>query len=325
MQTFGLADIDDCARRLAPHVLPTPLMPWPRSDEATVYLKLEMLQHGGSFKTRGAVNNLLNLETEDLARGVTAVSAGNHAIAVAYAARALGSHAKVVMQNNANPARIAAARRLGAEVVLENPGEPAFAAARRIADEEGRAFIHPFEGLGVSMGTATLGRELLTQAPSLDAVIVAVGGGGLISGVARAVKLLDPSCRVIGVEPTTAATMSASFRAGRTLSFDPSPTIADSLSPPMTMPYSFELARQHVDELVQVDDDAMCVALSELFEAGKFALEPACCAGLAAVNGPLRGRLTGKAVAVILCGSNIDSTSFHRYLERGERVREVSR
>jgi threonine dehydratase len=283
----------------------------------TVVLKLELFQHTGSFKPRGALTVMRALDPGALMRGVTAVSAGNHAAAVSYAAARLGSTAKVVMPKTANPARVALCRAWGGEVVLVNDVHEAFAVAERIQAEEGRTFVHPFEGPLTALGTGTLGLELLRQAGPLDAVIVPVGGGGLAAGVAAAVKLAEPACAVYGVEPVGAASKSRSFAAGAPQPAGPITTIADSLAPPYSLPYSYALCRRHLDDLVLVDDDALCGALFQLFRGAKLAVEPAGAAATAALLGPLRDRVAGKRVGVIVCGANVDAGSFTRYLQRG--------
>ncbi len=271
-----------------------------------------MFQVAGTFKPRGALLNMLALSDEELARGVTAVSAGNHAIAVAYAARELGTTAKVVMMESANPERVAACRAFGGEIVLTRDVHAAFEEVRRIEREEGRTFVHPFEGARTALGTATLGLELCEQVADLDAVVVPIGGGGLCAGVACAVKQLQPRCRVYGVEPEGADTMRRSFAAGEPRSIDRVNTIADSLGAPHAAPYTFALCRRFVDELVVVDDDALRRAMALIFAEMKLAVEPAGAATTAALAGPLRDTLRGSRVGLIVCGSNIDLESFAR-------------
>jgi len=277
-------------------------------------LKLELFQHTGSFKARGALAVMLDLLPEQRLRGVTAVSAGNHAMAVAYAARALGTTAKVVMPRTANPARVDGCRGYGAEVVLVDDVHEAFARAKQIEDEEGRTFVHPFEGPFTALGTATLGLELCEQAPDLDAVIVPIGGGGLCAGVAAAVKQRLPHAQLFGVEPEGADSMHRSFASGKPEGIDKVRTIADSLGAPYAAPYSFALCRRYVDDLVMVNDDQLRDAMRLLFRCAKLAVEPAGAAATAALCGPLRERLAGKNVALIVCGANIDAQSFARYL-----------
>jgi threonine dehydratase len=320
----SLTEIEAAARRLEGRVATTPVLEWSapeireRLPEGTgVNLKLELFQHTGSFKARGALNVMLGLDKEALGRGVTAVSAGNHAIAVAWAARQLGSHAKVVMFKSANPARIDKVRRYGGEVVIVDDVAQAFDEAARIEREEGRCFVHPYEGPRTAEGTATLGREWLLQAGRLDAVIVPIGGGGLMAGIATAVKLMQPDCLVFGVEPEGADSMSRSFAAGSPQKLERVATIADSLGAPFALPYSFRLCRRAVDEIVRIADATMLDAMRLLFDALKLACEPAGAAATAALLGPLRERLAGRRVGVIVCGSNIDPASFGRLIREG--------
>jgi threonine dehydratase len=324
----SLDEIREAHARLAPHVRLTPVWPW-RSDalrallagDTDVVLKLELLQHGGSFKPRGALQNMLGMDDDARTRGVTAVSAGNHAIAVAFAARVVGTSAKVVVPRTASPVRIAMCRAYGGEVVLVDDVHEAFARVREIETTEGRTFVHPFEGRLTALGTATLGLEFAEQADMaggpLDALIVPIGGGGLCAGMAAAVKQAYPACAVYGVEPTGADTMYRSFLSGKPESLERVRTIADSLGAPHAAPYSFALCREFVDEIVLVDDDAICRAMALLYADVKLAPEPAGAAATAALLGPLRDRLAGKRVGAIVCGGNVDVASFAEYVTRG--------
>jgi len=313
----ALDEIRAARRRLGDLVVETPVWRWRSAPvDARVFLKLELWQHAGSFKPRGALCVMQSLSPEQLARGVTAVSAGNHAMAVGYAARALGTTAKVVMPRSANPARIAGCRAYGAEVELVDDVHQAFARVREIEAREGRFFVHPFEGPLTALGTATLGLELCAQVPDLDAVIVPIGGGGLCAGVASAVKQLAPRCRVYGVEPEGADTMHRSFASGKPESIEQVRTIADSLGAPHAAPYSFALCRRFVDGLCKVSDDELRAAMALLFTSMKLAVEPAGAASTAALLGPLRAGLAGRSVALIVCGANIDAASFSEHLSR---------
>lgn len=313
----SLADIRAARERLGERVRETPVWPW-RGDaiaraagEGTqVFLKLELFQVTGTFKARGALLNAMALSDEQKRRGITAVSAGNHAIAVAFAARSVGTSAKVVMPKTASPARIALCRAYGAEIVLVDDVHRAFDMVKRIEAEEGRTFIHPFENPLTVLGTATVGYELCNQVDALDAVIVPVGGGGLIAGIACAVKRMQPKCKVYGVEPEGADTLHRSFDAGAPQSIEKVETIADSLGAPYALPYSFGLARRFVDELVRVSDEQMRRAMGLLFADMKLAVEPAGAAATAALCGPLRGKLQGRRVGIIVCGANIDLPTF---------------
>ena len=315
----SLADVRAARERLGDRIRETPVWRW-RGDAvehaagagAQVFLKLELFQYTGTFKARGALLNALALPDDQKHRGVTAVSAGNHAIAVAFAARSVGTTAKVVMPKTANPARVATCRAYGAEVVLADDVYAAFAEVERIKQSEGRTFIHPFEGPLTVLGTATVGLELCMQAEDLDAVIVPIGGGGLIAGIACAVKQMQPRCAVYGVEPEGADSMRRSFEAGSPQKLERIDTIADSLAAPYALPCSFEVARRFVDGIVTLPDEAMQRAMGLLFADMKLAVEPAGAAATAALCGPLRERLDGKRVGVIVCGTNIDPATFAR-------------
>ena len=276
----------------------------------SVWGKLEFLQRTGTFKARGALANLAALTHEQRQRGVTAVSAGNHAIATAFAAREVGSTAKVVMTGSANPYRIEACKAYGGEVVVVDDVHEAFEVAKRIEREEGRFFVHPFEGPAVATGTGTVGLEICEQLAAFDVLIVPIGGGGLMAGIANAVKQLRPGVEIIGVEPSGANTMHLSFEAGEPRAIDRVRSIADSLGAPYAMPYSFKLCRANVDRLVEVDDEALRRSMGFLFQRMKIAVEPACAASTATLLGPLREELAGKRIVLVFCGSNIDWATF---------------
>jgi len=317
MQYPTLAEIEDARESLGTLVLETPVWQWRNQDvidtfgeETELFLKLELFQFTGTFKPRGALTVMRQLTKAQLERGVTAVSAGNHAIAVAFAAQMMDTSAKVVMPKSANPLRVSICRDYGAEVELVDDVTKAFARVEEIQAEERRFFVHPFEGKETILGTATVGLEFCRQVPNLDAIIVPIGGGGLCAGIATAVKQLQPDCRVYGVEPEGADTMHRSFGAGSPQAIDRVQTIADSLGAPYAAPYSFGLCRQFVDELVKIDDAEMRAAMVLLFQSMKLAVEPAGAAATAALWGPLREVLRNKRVGVLICGTNIDIDTF---------------
>lgn len=302
------------------------LQPWVRTTPAQerddfepmpgtrLNFKFELLQASGTFKARGAFSNILALDDTGRAAGVTCVSAGNHAVAVAYAAMRLGVSAKVVMIKTASPARVALCHQYGAEVVLAENGQTAFDTVRRIEAGEGRFFVHPFNGYRTVLGTATLGQEWLEQAGELDAVIVPIGGGGLISGIATAVKLIAPHCQVYGVEPEGADAMHRSFLAGGPIKMGAMQSIADSLMAPHTEQYGYNLCRRNVDRLVKVGDDEIRASMRLLFDQLKLAVEPACATATAGLVGPLKAELAGKRVGVLLCGTNTDPATLAKHL-----------
>ncbi len=321
----SLAAIAATRASLRPYVRTTPV--FERDDIAAfdgtkVQFKLELLQASGTFKARGAFSNMLALDEPQRAAGVTCVSAGNHAVAVAYAAMRLGIGAKVVMIKTANPARLDLCRRYGAELVLADDGATAFARVREIESKEGRFFVHPFNGYRTVLGTATLGAEWAEQSESagmqgLDAVILPIGGGGLAAGAATALKLNLPAIAIYGVEPAEANGMARSFASGGPVKMGAMRSIADSLMAPHTEAYSCELCRRHIDGLVTIDDGDLRRAMLLLFDELKLAVEPSCAAATAALLGPLRETLRGKRVGVLLCGSNTDLATFTRNMAGG--------
>ena len=319
----SLAQITQALNSIRNYVRQTPSWEWKGvvkdkvfGDGNEVVLKLELLQLGGSFKIRGAMVNILALTPDQLECGVTAVSAGNHAIAVAYAAKLLDSSAKVVMPSTANPYRVKKCEELGAKVVLMENVHQAFAEAERIQKEEGRTFVHPFEGFNTVLGTATCGLEFITQAQNLDLVIIPIGGGGLIAGMAAAIKQVNPHCKVIGVEPVGADTMTRSLKSGKPEVVEQVTTIADSLGAPYALPYSFSVVQKFVDEVMLISDQEMCEAMALLFADVKLAVEPAGAASTAALK-QISRNYSGKRIGLMVCGANIDPGNFSEYLERG--------
>lgn len=322
-----LDQIREAARRLSDKIQETPVWRWRTGviercfgSGTEAWLKLELFQTTGTFKLRGALNCIAALDPEARRRGVVTVSAGNHAIAVAYTAQLAGTSATVVMPQSASPARVAACRDLGATVILVSDVHRAFDRCRQIEREESRTLIHPFESPLTVEGTATVGLELMAQVPGLDAVVVPVGGGGLCAGIGAAVKQTDSSCAVFGVEPFGADAMYRSFQSGRPEMLERVDTVADSLGAPYALPYTFAVCRRFVDEMVRVSDDDLCRAMFHLFRDAKLVAEPAAAAATAALLGPLRERLTDKRVGLIVCGSNIDSIRYCQLLERGRTL-----
>ena len=312
--------IESLRDELGGDVIRTPMMRCAALEErlgghTAVYGKLEFLQRTGTFKARGALAVLNSLGAAQKRSGVTAVSAGNHAVATAFAAQTVGASAKIVMLSTANPVRVEACRRYGAELVFVDDIHEAFEVAKSIQDKEGRFFVHPFEGSLIATGTGTVGLEICEQCDAFDTVIVPIGGGGLIAGISNAIKQLRPDCEIIGVEPEGADSMHRSFAAGVPKSIDKVRTIADSLGAPFAMPYSFELCRNNVDTLTLVDDIQVRRAMRLLYRTMKIAVEPACAASTAALFEPLRQKLAGKTVVLVFCGSNIDWKTFAEQAE----------
>ncbi|MGV7222025.1 MAG: threonine ammonia-lyase [Nitrospinales bacterium] len=314
----SLAQIRDARKALGSLIVETPSHHWRdlrlterlgRNTE--IFVKLELLQITGTFKPRGALNVMLNLSKKQLSEGVTAVSAGNHSIAVAYGAKALNTSAKIVMPKNANPLRMQLSRDLGAEIVLADNPHDAFSRVEKIKKDEGRTFIHPFEGPLTVQGTGTAGLEFTQQVPCLDAMILPIGGGGLCAGFAAALKQTWPEIKIYGIEPQGANSMYQSFQKSRPITLEKIDTIADSLAPPMAEPYTYSICRRYVDEIVLVDDDQLKSAMRHLFHELKLAVEPAGAATTAGLLGSLKDKVKNKKVGIIVCGSNIEPDNFH--------------
>ncbi|MFI5271399.1 MAG: threonine/serine dehydratase, partial [Ktedonobacterales bacterium] len=285
-ELVAVDDIRAAAARIAPYLHRTPVMSATALGErvgARLVLKAELFQKTGSFKPRGALNTLLRLGDAERARGVISISAGNHAQGVAYAAGILGIAATVVMPDAAVRSKVEATRGYGAEVILHGSGKDLLPKARALQAERGLTFIAPFDDPDVIAGQGTVGLELLEDAPGLDVVVVPVGGGGLISGVAAAVKGLRPEARVIGVEPVGAACMMKSLRAGAAAQSDPPETIADGLAAPFAGELNFLHVQRLVDDVVLVTDDEIIAALRLLLERAKLQAEPSGAAAYAAL------------------------------------------
>lgn len=276
--------------------------------DTKLFLKCEFFQKSGSFKARGAINNIVNQDKQKLKKGITAVSAGNHAIASSLVANLFKLNNKIFLYETANEHRIRLCKNYGANIILTNPRQ-AFIDANN-AQKEGYYFIHPFDGPHTLQGSATLGLEISEFFKSndlnLDYVIISVGGGGLISGVSSYVKQIFPDTKIIGVEPEGAQGLNQSLKSNKPLENIKANSIADSLSAPLHMKYSFDIAKQVIDEMVTVTDNQMIEFMTFGYEKFKLMLEPACVAGLAAIKYKLQNKLTNKNTLLILCGSNID-------------------
>ncbi|SFR42040.1 threonine dehydratase [Yoonia tamlensis] len=312
----NLQAIDAAAKQLDGVLIQTPILPLESSrwagvlpDCASVTVKLELFQQAGSFKARGAYLGMTQLDPVQRAAGVVAASGGNHALAVSWAAQAAGVEALICMPRSVDPSRIAGCEGLGATVQLFDTMADAFAAMNAYADA-GRTLMHPFEGAHMTLGAATLGVEYHAQAPQIDTYVVPVGGGGLISGMACAIRQLHPNATVIGVEPFGADSMYRSFEAGAPATLDQVDTIADSLSAPYALPYSFGIARAYAERIVRITDDQMRQAMDHYQRILRITAEPACAASLAAVLGPLRDELRDRHVGIIACGSNVSLTRY---------------
>jgi threonine dehydratase len=282
-----------------------------------IYLKLENLQMTGSFKERGALNRIAMLTPEQAARGVVAASAGNHAQGVAYHATKRGIRALIVMPLATPLVKVTATRGFGAEVVLYGANyDEACEEAMRLCVAEGMTFIHPFDDAVVMAGQGTIGLELLEQVPKLEAVVVPIGGGGLIGGIACAIKESRPEIRVIGVQTSRLPSMIAAVELHRPVTIEPATTIADGIAVRRVGDVTLPVVERYVDEIVTVDEDEIASAILVLLEREKTLAEGAGATALAALL-QKKTSLNGAHTAVMVCGGNIDVTLLSRIIERG--------
>ncbi|MDE1163577.1 MAG: threonine ammonia-lyase [Acidobacteriaceae bacterium] len=283
-----------------------------------IYLKLENLQMTGSFKERGALNRISMLTAEEAARGVVAASAGNHAQGVAYHATRRGIRSVIVMPLTTPLVKVQNTRGFGAEVILHGANyDEAYAEARRFCEAESMTFIHPFDDPLVMAGQGTLGLELLEQIPGLEAVVVPVGGGGIIGGIACAVKETNPAVKVIGVQTALLPSMAAAVEAGHPVTLDPGTTIADGIAVRRAGDVTFPTVSKYVDEIVTVDEDEIALAILTLLEREKTLAEGAGATALAALMQKRTSLAPGTKTAVLVSGGNIDVTLLARIIERG--------
>jgi threonine dehydratase len=315
-----LADIQAARRILRDVIIATPILPAERLSQefgARVYLKAESTQRSGSFKIRGAYNTISRLTPEERGRGVIAHSAGNHAQGVALAAKLLGVPATIVMPERAPLTKVAATRRLGAEVILHGATfDDAGAHAREIQRDRGLIYVHAFNDERVIAGQGTIGLEIVEALPALSLLIVPIGGGGLISGIALAVKNLMPDVRIVGVQAAGCASISRSLAAGEPVAAPAARTIADGIAVKRPGDLTLPIIRELVDEVTTVDDDEIARAIAYVVQNARLVVEGAGAAGVAAL---LSGAVTPRAnetVCVVMGGGNIDGNLLARVLEQ---------
>lgn len=316
-----LSDIQSAAQRIHGGVY---LSPCPESQPLSavagcqVYCKLENLQRTGSFKERGARNALMLLDDETKGRGVIAASAGNHALGLSYHGKLLDVPVTVVMPRHAPINKVATCRELGANIVQfgEDFAE-ARAHAGELAEQRQLTYVHGFDDPAVIAGQGTIGLELLEQVPDMEAIVVPIGGGGLIAGIALAIKSLKPEVKVYGVEPSNAACYLSALEAGKPVTVKTQPTLADGLAVSTIGSNAFEVARPHVDKVVAVDEHFIALAVLRFIELEKTVVEGGGAAALGALLAGLLPELAGKRVVLPLSGGNIDSTVLGRVIEHG--------
>jgi len=318
---LSLADVEAARERIAGGIYVSPCVesiPLSQLTGAHVFCKLDYLQRTGSFKERGARNALLLLNDEQRKRGVIAASAGNHAQGIAYHGSLLGIPVTVVMPQFAALIKVTNCRHLGANVILHGAdlGESR-ALAEEIAKENGLTFIHPFDNANVMAGQGTMALEILEQTPGVEAVVVPVGGGGLLAGIGTVFKALRPQATVVGVEPDHAACLTAARAAGHPVPVKLSPTLADGLAVPLLGKLPFAVLERVVDQVVTVDEAHIALAILRLIELEKSVVEGGGAAPLAAFLAGKLDNLKGKQVVLTLCGGNIDLTMLGRVIEVG--------
>lgn len=318
MSSVALAEITAAADRIAPHILRTPLLPSPvLSDllDTNVYLKYELLQAAGSFKPRGAFNKILGLDDDERYRGLLAVSGGNHGRGVAHAARRLNLRALILMPETAAPSAVAAARADGAEVRLMPNVAAAFAQAREL-QAQGLTYIHPFDDPAVVAGQGTIGLEILADCPQVTDVIASIGGGGMIGGVAAAIKSQRPAVHLWGVETVGADAMSQALAAGHIVTLPAITSVATTLGAPAVSELTLDLARRYLEQVLVIPDEAAMADLIWLLDQAKVLAEPAAAVTLSAAR-RLKGQFgPDRHVVLILCGSSISVEELHGLRER---------
>ena len=309
MLTLTLRDYEEARARIAPYIKRTPLLTSRQLSELTgfdIRLKAENFQTVGSYKIRGPLNKFAQMSEEDKRRGVVCSSAGNHAQGVALAARIYGIRAVVCMASNATPAKIAATRAYGAEVVLHGSiWDEANEKAKELVRDEGLTYVHPFDDAQLIAGQGTLGLEIVQDWPEVDAVVVPIGGGGLIAGVSMAVKAFNPAIKVIGVESSDGPAMKASLDAGSLQTID-CRTVIDGLRVRRAGELNFSVVQRYVDEIVTLPDREIFDAMLWVMERCKLVIEGAAAAPVAALMHGLVEMPKGSRVAAVLSGGNVN-------------------
>ena len=318
-QKLSYNNILKIRKSINPYIINTPIIK--NSVESNfpnkkIYFKLEFLQNAGCFKTRGAINNILHLSKDEQTKGVIAVSAGNHAVAVAYASKILNINCKVIMFKSSNEFRLKKAKNYGSEVIIAKNALEGFQLLEKISKEEDRIIIHPFDSLKTIQGSATLGLEVCEYFTHLDNIVISVGGGGLISGISSLVKQKFPNCNIIGVEPKGASGISKSLKLDKPLNSVKINTIADSLGPPFHLPFSFSICKKYINKMILVSDFEMKKSMKFMSVNYNMILEPAAVATIAALQGKLKNKLKNQTTLVILCGSNIDMRTWSKLVNK---------
>ena len=321
-EALSIRAVEKVYNKIQPYINKTPLIKANKFIDSTfnsnIYLKFECFQKSGSFKARGAINNILSADKKELENGITAVSAGNHAIAASYVANIFNLKNKIFLYKSANKYRVQVCKNYNANISFTN-AEKAFDEVKE-AEKQGYKFVHPFDGAHTLQGSGTLGLEIIQQinkmGTKIDNVIISVGGGGLISGVGAVLKQYFPNINIIGIEPNDAKGITESLKANQPLQKVYINSIADSLCAPIHMPYSFKVAKQVIDDMINITDKDMSNAMVFAYNHLKLFLEPACAAGFAGLKKLKTNILENKNTLILLCGSNIDFQSWNSIVNK---------
>ena len=271
-----------------------------------IFFKLELMQKTGSFKSRGAINKVLQLSEEERSRGVVAISAGNHAQATSWACSQFGIKSKIIMPHTASQSKIDATESYGGEVILTK--EKMMDTCQKLIDEENLSFVHPFDDLDILMGQGTVALEVINEIKNLDYAFISIGGGGLIAGMACVLKQINPKIKIIGVEPINSNVMTNSIKSGKPEIFDTinNKTIADTLAAPFAGKITFEYVKEYVDDIINVSEDEMIESLRMMIERLKIVPEPSASACFVPIVFNKLNLPSKSKCLIVVCGGNID-------------------
>ena len=305
----SLDNFNSVLKRISPYINNTPIISSSSLNDIfdlDIFFKLELMQKTGSFKSRGAINKVLQLSEEERSRGVVAISAGNHAQATSWACSQFGIKSKIIMPHTASQSKIDATESYGGEVILTK--EKMMDTCQKLIDEENLSFVHPFDDLDILMGQGTVALEVINEVKNLDYAFVSIGGGGLIAGMACVLKQINPKIKIIGVEPINSNVMTNSIKSGKPEIFDTinNKTIADTLAAPFAGKITFEYVKEYVDDIINVSEDEMIESLRMMIERLKIVPEPSASACFVPIvfnklNVPFKSKCL-----VVVCGGNID-------------------
>ena len=305
----SLDNFNSVLKRISPYINKTPIISSSSLNDMfdlDIFFKLELMQKTGSFKSRGAINKVLQLSEEERSRGVVAISAGNHAQATSWACSQFGIKSKIIMPHTASQSKIDATESYGGEVILTK--EKMMDTCQKLIDEENLSFVHPFDDLDILMGQGTVALEVINEIKNLDYAFVSIGGGGLIAGMACVLKQINPKIKIIGVEPINSNVMTNSIKSGKPEIFDTinNKTIADTLAAPFAGKITFEYVKEYVDDIINVSEDEMIESLRMMIERLKIVPEPSASACFVPIvfnklNVPSKSKCL-----VVVCGGNID-------------------